>query len=56
MDKEHVYFPDEKAWAAQAPAWARDRRQGYLDVCEAWWREYRDPISIVPDAHMYEER
>jgi hypothetical protein len=51
-----VYFPDEKAWATQAPAWARDKRLSYLDACEAWCKEYRYPLSIVPDAHMYEEK
>lgn len=56
MGKEHLYFPDEKAWAAQAPDWARDSRAAFLDACEAWCREYRYPISIVPDTHIYEER
>ncbi len=56
MGKEHVYFPDEKAWAAQAPTWARNKRETYLNACEAWCKEYRYPISIVPDAHMYEEK
>jgi hypothetical protein len=55
MGKEHVYFPDENAWAAQAPAWARDKRQIYLEACEAWCKEYRFPISIVSNAHMYAE-
>jgi len=56
MGKEHVYFPDEQAWAAHAPAWARDKRPIYLDACEAWCKEYRYPISIVPDAQMHEEK
>lgn len=49
MGKEHVYFSDEKAWA-------RDERALYLGACEAWRKEDRRPISIVPDAHMYEQK
>jgi hypothetical protein len=55
MGKEHVYFPDEARWAAQAPAWARGQWQQYRDECEKWCRANRVPFTLTGDAHMYEE-
>lgn len=56
MGKEHVYFPDEARWKASAPEWAKDKWAFYLESCERWCQERRYPISVVPDAHFYEEK
>jgi hypothetical protein len=56
MGREHVYFPDQARWQALAPPWAKAKWQPYLEACRAWCKEYRYPLSIVADAHFYEEK
>lgn len=56
MGREHLYFPSEARWLELAPAWARNKWQDYRQACELWCQKYRYPISIVSDAHFYEEK
>jgi len=56
MGKLHVFFPDESRWLASAPGWAKDKWSLYVQACEDWCRKQKIPISIVNDAHLYEEK
>ena len=56
MGEMHVYFPDEKRWETLVPAWAKDKRQHYLDACSDWCRQNNIPVSIVENTFVYEEK
>lgn len=56
MGQLHVYFPDEARWRAVVPAWAREQWPAYRDACRAWCEAQRIPFTLVPDAHVSEER
>jgi len=52
----HVFFPDKARWLNIVPAWAKEKWQVYLEACTKWCQDNKIPISIVGDAHVYEER
>ena len=56
IGKLHVYSPSEARWLATLPAWAKDKWQLYLKACTNWCKQNRILISIVGDAHVYEEK
>lgn len=56
MGKLHVYFPDQTRWVACVPGWAKEKWQFYLEACAQWCKQNKIPISIVNDAHVYEEK
>ena len=56
MGKMHVYFPDENCWGNSVPGWATEKWELYLKACSNWCMQQNIPISIISDAHVYEEK
>jgi len=56
VGQKHVYFPNQARWWTLAPEWAREQWQRYLEACQLWCQQERIPISVVGDAHFYEEK
>ena len=56
MGTLHVYFPDENRWKNQAPDWAKMKWDIYLEAGRDWCRQNNIPISVVPDAYIYEQK
>jgi hypothetical protein len=56
MGKYHVYFPDENRWKNQVPEWAKMKWDIFLSACKTWCEQNKIPISVVPDALVYEEK
>ena len=52
MGTYHLYFPTEKRWTTQVPAWAKNRWQAFLTASERWCAAERIPLSLVDDAHV----
>jgi hypothetical protein len=56
MGKNHVYFPSQNKWMDDAPAWAKDKWNEYLNECKKWCSANNIPITIVDNGWMYEEK
>lgn len=56
MGKLHLYFPDENCWKNSAPEWAKMKYDIYLSASTEWCRQNNIPISIVPNAYLWEEK
>lgn len=56
MGKYHVYFPDQSQWQKSVPAWAANLWQHYYTQCSQWCAANKIPITITPDALVYEEK
>ena len=56
MGEKHVYFPDQYQWEDTVPDWAKEKWDLYLKACSNWCNQNRIPITIIGDAHVYEER
>ncbi|MEP7165902.1 MAG: hypothetical protein ABI741_14465 [Ferruginibacter sp.] len=56
VGKMHVYFPDEGRWRISVPDWAKEKWDIYLKACSSWCKQNMISLSIVSDAHVYEEK
>ena len=56
MGTLHVYFPDENRWKNHVLDWAKMKWNIYLEAAREWRRQSNIPISVVPDAYVYEQK
>ncbi len=42
----HVYFPTPEKWLAEAPAWAKPKRDEILEAIRAYCKQSNVPLTI----------